>query len=126
MKKVFFALVALLAIGLTGCKFDNAKLTISVTDTAGNPVANREVFYTDEVSSILSIALPSPDVLAGEDEWDYVVTNSQGTVKLDILLGVSKLDYYFVVYDEGARTWQDTLVTLRRGNNEEISFVVNK
>lgn len=128
MKKVIFALLAVLAIVFTSCKFESAKVTINVTDKEGAPVAFREVFYTDKVSAILDVVLPpSPDELIGisDGSFQYVKTNKQGTVTFSEILGVSKLNYYFIVFDEGSKQWVDKEVTLYRGQDIEVNLEVN-
>ena len=130
MKKVFLALLAVLAIVLTGCKFENANVTVYVGDKDGYPVAGRYVFYTDKASAILDVVLPaSPEELAGleyDDVWDYEKTDRLGIAEFKILMGVAKMNYYFVVYDEGKKDWVTKEVTLKRGENEEIEFEVTK
>ncbi|MBR3647425.1 MAG: carboxypeptidase regulatory-like domain-containing protein [Paludibacteraceae bacterium] len=130
MKKVFFVFLSVLAIVLTSCKFENANVTVSVRDTEGAPVANRQVFYTDQASLILSVALPpSPEELLGIEEtsaWEHVETNAQGTVSFQVMMGVAKLKYYFIVFDNGSKQWVQKEVTLQRGQNEQIDFEVNK
>lgn len=130
MKKVFFVFLSVLAIVLTSCKFENTNVTVSVQDTEGAPVANRMVFYTDQASLILDVVLPpTPDELIGVEEggsWLYVTTNKQGTVTFPIVMGVAKLKYYFIVFDEGSNQWVEKEVTLQRGVNETIEFEVNK
>ena len=130
MKKVFFMLLSVMAIAFTSCKIDNANVTVNVKDTAGEPVANRMVFYIDKASYIVGAVLPAtPTELAtGIDEsgWEYVETNAAGTVSFKVLLGVSKATYYFDVFDDGSKQWVEKEVTLVRGENEQIDFVVNK
>ena len=128
MKKVFFALLSVLAFAFTSCKLDNATVTVSVTDKEGSPVAFREVFYIDKASRILDVVLPpSPDELIGIDEgsWEYVKTNKSGTVTFKILMGVAKANYYFIVFDEGSKQWVEKEVTLQRGLNEQVDLEVN-
>ena len=128
MKKILLALAAMLTLVFTGCKVENSKITVSVEDTAGNPVANRSVFYADYASIIIGAALPSPEQLITdiEDCWEYAETNAQGTVTLTIPLGVSKIKYRFIVYDAGSNEWKYEDREIRRGVNDEIKFVVNK
>lgn len=129
MKKLFFALLSVLAIAFTSCKLDDATVTVSVKDKLGDPVANRAVFYTDQASLILgSVLPPSPTelLLLDDESWEYVETNKQGTVTFKILMGVAKAQFYFLVFDEGSNQWEQKEVTLQRGLNEEIEFEVNK
>ena len=129
MKKLFFALLSVLAIAFTSCKVDDATVTVSVKDTAGNPVANRAVFYTDQASLILgSVLPPSPTelLLLDDESWEYVETNKQGTVTFKVLLAAAKTEFYFLVYDEGSNQWIEKDVILQRGVNDEIEFEVNK
>ena len=58
MKKVFFAIMAVLAIACTGCKTDNASVTVTIKDKANNPIKDRAVFYTDKASLIAEAVLP--------------------------------------------------------------------
>ena len=130
MKKVFFMLLAVMAIAFTGCKVDNAKVTVSVKDTAGYPVANRYVFYIDKASYIAGAVLPATptELITGLDEsgWEVVETNNSGVVTFNIAMAVTKAKYYFVVYDLGSNQWKEKEVELVRGQNEQIDFVVNK
>lgn len=130
MKKVVFILLSVLAIALTSCKYDNASVTVNVKDTAGAPVADRMVFYTDQASLIMDAVLPpTPEELLGLEEgssWSHVETNKQGTVSFQIMMGVAKLKYYFIVFDLGSNQWVEKEVTLQRGLNEQIDFEVNK
>lgn len=129
MKKVLFAFLAVLAIAFSGCKSDNANVTVSVKDKANNPIASRAVFYTDKASLIAEAVLPpSPEELigGGESSWSYVETNSQGVVEFKVLLSVADLKYYFIVYDDGSKSWAQKEVTLKRGGKHEVEFVLNK
>ena len=130
MKKVFLFLLSVMAIALTSCKTDNATVTVSVKDTANEPVAKRVVFYTDKVSLILeSVLPPTPEEmmgLEGGEAWEYAETNNQGTVEVKILMSVAKAEYYFVVFDDGTKKWVDKKVTLQRGKNAEVELKVNK
>lgn len=129
MKKVFFAFLAVLAIAFTGCKTDNATVTVTVKDTANNPIASRAVFYTDKASLIAeSVLPPTPEALIGLDDssWSYVETNSQGTVTFNVLMSVANLTYYFVVFDLGSNRWVQKEYNLKRGANQDIEFVLNK
>ena len=128
MKKILFALLAVLTLVLTGCKIDNAKVTVSVKDTAGNPVADRYVFYTDKISAITDLVLPSPEaMLEGDDgTWQYGSTNAQGTVTFNIIMVVPSLTYEFVVYDLGNGDPIIKEVKVKRGEANEVEFEVNK
>jgi len=129
MKKVLFALLAVVALALTSCKFDNAHVSVYVSDEFELPVANRAVFYTDKASLIIGAVLPpTPDELIGMEDssWEYVLTNQLGYAKFDVLMGVSSMKYYFIVYDEGTRGWKEKEVTLRRGENEDIEIQVKQ
>ena len=129
MKKVFFAFLAVLAIAFTGCKTDNASVTVTVKDTANNPIASRAVFYTDKASLISeSVLPPTPEALIGLDDssWSYVETNSQGTVTFNVMMSVANLTYYFVVFDLGSNRWVQKEYNLKRGANQDIEFVLNK
>lgn len=128
MKKVLLVLTAMLTLVFTGCKIENSNVTVSVEDTEGYPVANRGIFYSDLASIIIGELVPSPEELATgvSDVWEYAVTNRQGTVVIRIPLGVSKMKYEFLVWDEGAQQWITKEVELHRGENEEIRFVVNR
>ena len=129
MKKVFFAFLAVLAIAFTGCKTDNATVTVTVKDTANNPIASRAVFYTDKASLIAeSVLPPTPEALIGLDDssWSYVETNSQGTVTFNVMMSVANLTYYFVVFDLGSNRWVQKEYNLKRGANQDIEFVLNK
>ena len=130
MKKVFLAFLAVMALVLTDCKFDNANVLVYVEDKDAYPVAGRYVFYTDKASAILDVVLPaSPEELAGleyNDIWEYEKTDKLGMASFKVLMGVAKMNYYFVVYDEGKKDWISKEVTLHRGENEEIDFVVTK
>ncbi len=128
MKKLSLVLVALLTLVFTGCKTETSKVTIIVEDTAGLPVANRYVLYTDAASYIVESILPSPESVVTDVEecWEIAQTNTAGKVELNIELSVSKLHYYFEVPDFGSNKWIEKDVELRRGQNDEIKFVVNK
>ena len=132
MKKVIFAMIAVLAIAFTGCKVEDATVTVNVYDTAGTPVANRAVFYIDKASYIVGAVLPpSPtELMTGLDEsgWQYVVTNKMGTVTFTIPMAVAKAKFYFLVFDEGSNQWvgANKEYELQRGKNEEINFEVNR
>ena len=128
MKKILLVLAAMFTLVFTGCKVENSKVTVSVKDTAGNPVANRLVYYADYPSIIIGELLPSPEQLITniKDYGEYAETNPQGTVTLNIPLAVSKLKYCFAVEDQGSYEWITKDVELVRGVNEEIEFVVNK
>ena len=133
MKKYLLIAVACLSLvlGFSSCKVENSQVTVSVTDTEGAPVANRKVYYVDLASSIIDIFTPDPtDPLKEDDERleevDYVVTNAQGTVTFNIPLMVKSLDFYFYVFDEGSRQWQEKTVKIHRGVNADVEFVVNR
>ncbi|MBO4250552.1 MAG: hypothetical protein J5884_04775 [Paludibacteraceae bacterium] len=130
MKKVFFMLLAVMAIAFTGCKVEDATVTVSVENTAGYPVANRYVFYIDKASYIAGAVLPATptELITGLDEsgWEYAETNAQGTVTLKIAMAVAKAKYYFVVFDLGSNQWVEKEIELQRGKNADIEFVVNK
>jgi hypothetical protein len=128
MKKLTFVLVALLTLAFTGCKVETSKVTVSVTDKAGAPLADRYVFYADVVSVALEELAPSPESLITDtsDAWDAVSTNAQGTVEFNINLGVSKLSYYFMTYDYGKLNWEIKTVELHRGKNADIVLEINK
>ena len=128
MKKFALALVALLTMVFTGCKTETSTVTVNVEDTMGMPVGNRYVFYADIASVIISDIAPSPEELINgmSDCWEYVQTNNYGTVNINIELSVKSLKYYFLVFDLGTNKWQEKTVTLQRGVNDEITFVVNK
>lgn len=128
MKKIAFVLVAMFAIVLTGCKTERSKVTVTVEDSLGLPVAQRYVFYADYATLITDAIAPSPEELATgvSDVWEVATTNAAGFVTLDISLSVAKLKYCFMVYDMGSKDWKEKTVELRRGVNEEINFVVNQ
>ena len=128
MKKVLFALVAMVALVFSGCKVETSKVTVSVQDTNDFPVVNRYVCYTDVASAVFDFAVPSPESLVTgiPDGWAYAQTNAQGTVTISLDLAVNSLKYYFAVFDDGAKTFVTKEVTIKRGQNEEINFVVNK
>ena len=130
MKKVFFMLLAVMAIAFTGCKVDDATVTVSVQDGAGTPLADRYVFYIDKASYIVgSVLPPTPtELLTGLDEsgWEYAETNAQGTVKLKIEMAVAKAKFYFITFDFGTNKWVEKEVELQRGKNADVELVVNK
>ena len=128
MKKLTFVLVALLTLAFTGCKVETSKVTVSVTDKAGAPLADRYVFYADVVSAAIEELAPSPESLLTDtsDAWDAVSTNAQGTVEFNINLGVSKMSYYFMTYDYGKLNWEIKTVELHRGKNADIVLEINK
>ena len=130
MKKLMLALVALVMVGIsfTGCKVEKSEVTVSVYDVMGNPINNRAVLYTDAVSAALDTFIPSPESLVTDipDGMQYALTNAQGTVTIPFDLSVSKLTYYFYVFDEGSQKWLDKTVELVRGKNAEIKFEVNR
>ena len=96
MKKIAFVLVAMFAIVLTGCKTERSKVTVTVEDSLGLPVAQRYVFYADYATLISDAIAPSPEELATgvSDVWEVATTNAAGFVTLDISLSVSKLTIY--------------------------------
>lgn len=124
MKKFAFVLVAMLAMVFTGCKTETAKITVYVEDELGMPVAGSTVLYADYVSLIVDGVLPSPEELVTgmSDCFDEAVTNVYGMANIDITMSVSKLKYYFLVYNPGTQKWMDKTVELHRGQNEEIDF----
>ncbi len=128
MKKITLVLVALLTLVFTGCKTEDSKVTVNVHDTLGVPVANRYVLYADYASIITEEILPSPEALLTDipDYYEYAQTNAAGSVVIPMSLSVSKIKYYFTVFDEGSNKWIDKTVELKRGVNEEINFEVNK
>lgn len=130
MKKILFLLISVMAIAFTSCKIENATVAAHVEDTAGAPVADRYIFYIDKASYIIGAVLPPTptEMVSGLDEsgWEYVVTNKAGNVTFNLPLAVAKANYYFIVFDEGSQNWVEKEVTIHRGQNEEISFVVNR
>ncbi|MBR5677570.1 MAG: hypothetical protein IKX20_05480 [Paludibacteraceae bacterium] len=131
MKKVLFIVAACLtlALGFTSCKIETSEVTVSVTDMDGNPINNREVYYTDMASVIIAGLTPDPNTPVVGPDGEYLEfgrTNAQGTVTFVFYLGVENLDYYFYVLDEGSRQWKDATVHLKRGKNAEVSFKLNK
>ena len=129
MKKILLSFLAVMALVLTGCKIENADVTVTVMDTMGAPVANRYVFFTDKASAIMDAVLPpTPTELIDleSESWSYVVTNKLGTVSFTIPMLTSSLTYYFIVFDEGSNSWKDKEVKIQRGKNEEIVFEVNR
>ena len=91
MKKTLFILTALLAVVFTGCKVEKSEVTVYVADTEGNPMKNREILYTDMVSLILDVALPSPESLVTgiPEGWEYATANNQGVVTIPFDMSVS-------------------------------------
>ena len=131
MKKVLFTLVAMVALVFTGCKVENANVTVTVEDEMGLPVPSRYVFYCDWASAILDVIAPSPEelLLPGSDNsWEYESTNAMGVATIKIPMAVSKMKYRFIVFEEGSSTstYQAQDVEIHRGQNEEIKFVVKK
>ena len=128
MKKILFVLVAMLTLVFTGCKIESSKVTVSVKDTVGAPVNNCPVIYADYATIVLDALVPSPEQLITntEDCWEYASTNAQGTVTVDIILGVSSMKYRFGAYDSGKNDWVWKDVNLKRGVNDEVEIVVNK
>ena len=130
MKKLMIALAALVMVGMsfTGCKVERSEVTVSVYDKEDNPIADRYVLYTDMASAIIDAVAPSPESLVSgiPDGWSGGQTNKQGYVTFKFDLAVSKLAYYFYVYDDGSKQWEDKTITIERGKNAEITFVVNK
>jgi len=131
MKKILLVVAACMtiAMGFTSCKVETSEVTVNVTDRDGFPIANREVYYTDMASVIVSGLTPDPSTpITGSDgeELAYGKTDAFGTVTFRFDLAVENLDYYFYVFDEGSRQWRDKTVHLRRGKNAEITFEVNQ
>lgn len=128
MKRILIALVAVLAIVLTGCKTKTSEVSVYVESELGVPVQNCPVFYADYASIILSDILPSPEELATDtqDCWEVVMTGSDGIAKIKIDLSVAKMKYEFMVYDAGKFEWKVKDVELQRGKNDEIKFVVTR
>ena len=128
MKKLGLVLVALLTLAFTGCKVETSKVTVAVTDKQDKPLADRYVFYADVVSVILDATMPSPEELITDtsDAWEVASTNAQGTVDLNINLGVAKLSYYFMTYDYGKMDWEIKTVELHRGQNADVVLKINK
>ena len=128
MKKLFFVMIAMMAIAFTGCKVETSTVTVAVEDTAGNPVANCPVIYADYASIIIGGVIPSPDdlLLGTESYWNVAQTNAQGTVQIQIPLAVAKIKYCFGAYDSGTMEWKTKDVELHRGVNEEVKIVVNR
>ena len=128
MKKLAFALVAMLALVFTGCKTETSEITVYVEDASEMPVAQRQVFYADWASLIIGEVLPSPEELATDinDSWEYAETNKDGKVVIPISLSVAKLKYQFMVFDLGVNKWVEETRELHRGVNDEIVFKVNK
>ena len=126
-KMMFFAVAALTMVFFFGsCKVETSKVTVSVVDESGEPVPNRYVFYTDMASAITGTVLPDPTDLMGLDSWEYGQTNAQGVVTFSFDLAVSKLTYYFYVLDAGSNQWKNKEITLKKGENADIEFVVNR
>ena len=127
MKKVIFALFAVMAFAFTSCQ-NEATFTVSVKDTEGDPVADRYVFFKDKASMIADFVLPpTPEELLGaESGWSYVITNRAGVVDVTFNIGFSKATYYFYVFDNGSQQWKEKEVVLVKGQNEPIDFVVNR
>jgi hypothetical protein len=126
MKKLAFALVAMLALVFTGCKTETSEITVYVEDASELPVAQRQVFYADWASLIIGEVLPSPEELisGGSDVWDVAITNQLGVATIKIPLSVGSMRYQFMVYDYGTRGWKEQTVNLQRGKNEELTFKV--
>ena len=130
MKKIlFFASAILLAFTFASCEVDTSKVTVTVTDLNGEPINNRNVYYTDLASVIIGVAMPDPAAPLEDDNENhlrYGSTNAQGTVTFTYSLAVNSLDYYYFVYDEGSNEWLSKSVHLKKGYNKEIAFQVNK
>ncbi len=128
MKKTLFILTAILAVAFTSCDVKTSEVTITVADAEGNPVNNRLVLYTDMATLIVDAVLPSPEeIITGVPEgWSYATTNAQGKVVVKLDMGVNKLTYYFEVFDQGTNKWEKQEITLKKGENAEINFTVNK
>ena len=84
MKKLFFVLLSVMAVALTGCKFDNATVTVTVMDKYEDPVPNRYVLYQDKVSAILDLVGPltPEEIVEGVEDsnWDYVKTDKMDSL----------------------------------------------
>lgn len=128
MKKILIALVAVMAIVLTGCKTKTSEVNVYVENAQGEPVMGCPVFYADLASIIISDILPSPEELVTEtqDCWEYVKTGTGGIAKININLSVAKMQYEFMVYDAGTYEWKTKVIELQRGKNDEIKFVVSR
>lgn len=130
MKKVLFVTAAIaLAFSFASCKVETSKVTVSVVDLENNPINDREVYYTDMASIIIGTFAPDPNAPLMEDDGDSMSfgrTNAQGTVTFSFDLGVENLDYYFFVLDEGTNQYLSETVHLKRGNNAEVEFKVNR
>lgn len=126
-KSILFCLAAAaLMFTFQACSVKTSKVTVSVYDTAHEPVANRYVLYTDLATSIFDIAIPDPTDPLGVEGYEYAQTNAQGIVTINIDLAVKSLKYYFYVYDEGSKQWKDQTVTVKKGDDIDIEFEVNK
>ena len=130
MKKTIFFLAAIfVALSFASCEVDTSKVTVTVTDMNGNPIADRNIYYTDLASVIIGVALPDPDAPLkdeNDNELPHGTTNAQGVVTFTYSLAVSNLHYFFYVYDDGANQWLEKSLKLKRGYNSEIAFQVNK
>ena len=129
MKKVLFVLAACLTLtlGFTSCNIkEGVKITISVVDANDKPVADREVYYTEDVSLWSSVVAPSPDAPLRDDDIDdlpFYSTNAQGIVE-DVIL--PNLNYYYFVLDKGTNKYQAQSVKGKDGEKKELTFKVNK
>lgn len=128
MKKAILLCLAAVALMFTfqSCKVETSKVTVYVEDQLGMPVANRYVLYTDLASTIIDTAIPDPTDPLGVDGYSYAQTNTAGYVTINIELAVKSLKYYFYVYDDGSKEWKEQSITLKRGENAELEFVVNR
>lgn len=129
MKKVLFVLAACLTLSLifTSCNIkEGVKVTISVVDSNDKPVADREIYYTEDVSLWSSVVAPSPDAPLRDDDIDdlpYYSTNAQGIVE-DVIL--PNLNYYYFVLDKGTNKYQTQSAKGKDGEKIELTFKVNK
>lgn len=123
-KKIGMMVAMVMAIILTGCSVGTSKVKVTVNDQDGKPVANQVVYYTDMASTIISVVVPNPLDPAGITDLNWDRTNAQGVCEVEFGQLSKNMTYYFYVYDEGKGKWYDKLVTLKKGDNGEINFVV--
>lgn len=132
MKKFFFLAVSLIAaLGFTGCKFEQTKVTIYVQDKDNTPVANVPVYAIDLASAIIDFVAPDPTaVLTGDDgdlsDYKLGKTNDFGAITVTWNMGVKSMDYLIYVPDASRNDWAVEKVKVQRGQENEFTITLGK
>ena len=119
--------VCVTTTNMVSCNSTEAYATIAVQDSNGNPIAERNVFYTESAKKygIEYDATCSEEQIIS-DGWQVEQTNSFGIAKITLQLWTNTSDFYFMVLDREIGKYTKQSVTIHSGKNKDIIFKINE